>query len=214
MSLSSYPKSPSYVTLRLVNFGIIPAPVFDRTWATSVLFFLNTFCITSQECYHVAIAFNRYTAFRDPLAYNEKWARYYLKRAIYVATAASLACSVSRLFTDAAVVQNTTGIIVVHLDRLAFEVSMYTALAMISVCTLASFILNLASFRAYLRWSVSMKRSLNEEYRFLVFAVLQLIIQAFLLLIFVLVLYAGGAESPVATVVMVLYPYASVLFSL
>lgn len=75
-----------------------------------------------------------------------------------------------------------------------------------------------------------MKRSLNEEYRFLgeyahfqyvrherpfeVYAVLQLIIQAFLLVIFVLVLVAGGSESPVASVVMVLYPYANVLFSL
>lgn len=47
-----------------------------------------------------------------------------------------------------------------------------------------------------------------------VFAVLQLVIQALLLFVFVLVLDAGGAESPVAAMAMVLYPYANVLFSL
>lgn len=31
---------------------------------------INYFII-SQECYHFAIAYNRYTAFRDPLAHEE-----------------------------------------------------------------------------------------------------------------------------------------------
>ncbi|KAH7705793.1 hypothetical protein AAVH_27001 [Aphelenchoides avenae] len=137
----------------------------------------------------MTIAANRYTAIAKPTI---RWEGRRLALVVVAVFLLAFACTSVRFMMDVRVVDDGEGgYTMMNLNKAADLPGAVVSISASGITCFASFAFEMSTLRAYRRLSASNKRKLREDYRLLVYAILELIGQ-FMIAIFFIFQYVIG----------------------
>ncbi|KAH7713565.1 hypothetical protein AAVH_19103, partial [Aphelenchoides avenae] len=201
----------SYGMTSVVIYDVIPRPWYHGIWS-NICLATTQFCTTYQLVAHAGIALNRYSALVHPYKHTEWWSPFRTLLVLLTMFSISLPIFLMRGIDDLVIVETEHAVFMTNSKP---WINIAGALIMVIIgfgSTALCFVLELRTAIVFRRFVAQNRLKYRQDFQLLVYAMMQFVVQTFLVVNYALVLLSLFTKIP--NIFMYSYPYTIDFMSL